>query len=399
MFCRYILALAALLLLLPAVVDPVAAQRPGDRDRGGDWRPGDDRGRGDDRRRDDDRGGDWELLGSARVGGFGVDHDVIEVGRREGRFARIGIEAENGAVFVIDITVVFGNGEVQRIDVRRRFAPGERSPPLDLQGRGRPIKRLEIAARAGHDIRRRGILNVYGEPIPDRGPDRGRDRESWELLGQNNIGFGTNREVIRVGREGRFSAIVLEVSQNEVNFQGLTVFYVGGPPQHIDIRQSISPGRRTDPIALADRGRGIDRIEFVYVRHPGFRGRANVLVYGLRSGGGPPRDARQRWEELGCQKVGFGADRDVIRVGRQEGRFSAIRLRVDRSDIVLISLRVVYERGSPDEYQVNTRIRAGSETQPLDLRGERRSIREIEFVYTSIPSFRGSATLCADGRQ
>jgi hypothetical protein len=35
-----------------------------------------------------------------------------------------------------------------------------------------------------------------------------------------------------------------------------------------------------------------------------------------------------------------------------------------------MSLRVVYEHGPPDEYQVNTRIRAGSESQPLGLRGE-----------------------------
>ena len=30
------------------------------------------------------------------------------------------------------------------------------------------------------------------------------------------------------------------------------------------------------------------------------------------------------WVELGCQKVSFRAERDVIRVGRREGRFTAI---------------------------------------------------------------------------
>ena len=61
--------------------------------------------------------------------------------------------------------------------------------------------------------------------------------------------------------------------------------------------------------------------------------------------------------------------------------FSAIRLRVDRADLMLMNLRVVYERGAPDEYQVNTRIRAGSESQPLGLRGERRSIKQVDLVY------------------
>jgi hypothetical protein len=164
----------------------------------------------------------------------------------------------------LGVTVVFGNDEVQQIDLHRRLDAGERTQPIDLEGRGRPIKRFEIAARAGHDFHRHGILIVYAEQVHERDDDRGRS--DW-------------------------------------------------------------------------------------------------------------RGGRADWELLGQQNIGFGADRDVVRVGRQEGRFSAIRLRVDRADVFLISLRVVYERGQVDDYQVNTRMRAGTETQPLDLRGERRSIR------------------------
>jgi hypothetical protein len=353
------------------------------------------------------------LLGSTRVGGIGVDRDVIDVGRHEGRFSAISIEAMESPIFVLGVTVVFGNDEVQQIDLHRRLDAGERTQPIDLEGRGRPIKRFEIAARAGHDFHRHGILNVYAEQVHerdgygDRRDDRRDDwrggRADWELLGQQNIGFGADRDVVRIGREGRFAQMVIEVGRNQVNFVAATVFYFGGPPQTIDLRQSISAGGHTDPIPLAGGGRGIDRVEILYRRQPGDPGRADVVVYGLRVSGGPPPpppppDVRGRWEELGCQQVGFGADRDVVRVGRQEGRFSAIRLRVDRADVFLISLRVVYERGQADDYQVNTRMRAGTETQPLDLRGERRSIRQVELVYTSIPSFKGTATVCVDGR-
>ena len=428
MFCRYILAPLAALLLVPALVSPAAAQRPGDWDRVVPHDPGLPRDNG---QRDWGRGGPrdsgqggWVLLGTTRVGGIGVDRDVVDVGRREGRFSAISIEAMERPIFVLGVTVVFGNDEVQQIDLRQRLNPGEHTTPIYLQGRGLPIKRFEVAARAGHDFHRRGILNIYAQAAQERGygygygrgapdrrddydrgrPDDRRDdwrggRAEWELLGQNNIGFGTDHEVIRVGRDGRFAQIVLEVARNEVNFQGLTVFYLDGPPQQIDLRQGIGPGEHSQPIDIAG-GRGIDRIEFAYKRHKRDPGRADVMVYGLRVGGGrsPPPDVRGRWEELGCQNVGFGADRDVVRVGRQEGRFSAIRLRVDRADVFLISLRVVYEHGQPDDYQVNTRMRAGTETQPLDLRGERRSIRQVELVYSSIPSFRGTATVCVDGR-
>jgi hypothetical protein len=37
-------------------------------------------------------------------------------------------------------------------------------------------------------------------------------------------------------------------------------------------------------------------------------------------------------------------------------------------------------------------------TRPLDLRGERRAIRQIDMVYRSQPNFRGQATVCVEGQ-
>ena len=391
MFCRYILApLAALLLLAPGLLGSAAAQRPGDWNR--------DAPRDAGLPRDADRG-EWVLLGTTRIGGIGVDRDVIDVGRRDGRFARVGLQAGDAPVFILGVTVVFGNDEVQQIDLRQRLNPGERTQPLDLQGRARPIKRIEIAARAGHDFHRRGTLSVYGEQV--------RERENWELLGQQTVGFGVDRDVIRVGRrEGRFEKIALEVSGNDIELLSVRVIYYHGPPQELAVREFIRAGGRTRPLDLTGGDRSIDRIELVYRSRPGYRGQATVAVYGLQGGWSPPSGQPPpppppvaHWEELGCQKASFGADHDTVNVGRQEGRFSAIRLRVDRADLMLMSLRVVYERGPPDEYQVNSRIRAGSESQPLGLRGERRSIRQVDMVYSSIPSFKGSSKVCIDGLQ
>src|SRR3990167_7071139 len=108
MLWRSIVALGALLILMPMLADPAPAQRlfDRDRDRGGGW----GRDRDGDRRNDD-----WELLGSTRIGGFGVDRDVIDVGRHEGRFEKIGLEARDGSIFVLELIVVYGNNEAQRI--------------------------------------------------------------------------------------------------------------------------------------------------------------------------------------------------------------------------------------------------------------------------------------------
>ena len=112
------------------------------------------------------------------------------------------------------------------------------------------------------------------------------------------------------------------------------------------------------------------------------------------------RDERRgpdRWIPLGCQKVGFTVDRDVIRVGRHEGRFKAIRLKAIGNDVHMLDLRVIYANGEPDNIPVRAEIRAGRETRPLDLRGWERAIDRIEMVYRSRPSFRGEATICVEG--
>jgi hypothetical protein len=104
------------------------------------------------------------------------------------------------------------------------------------------------------------------------------------------------------------------------------------------------------------------------------------------------------WENLGCQQVSFiGKDRDSIRVGKREGRFKAIRLEARNNDVEMLDLKVIYANGAPDDIPVRSNIRAGTKTRPLDLKGRERAIQQIEMVYRSRPSFRGLATVCAEG--
>jgi hypothetical protein len=242
----------------------------------------------------------------------------------------------------------------------------------------------------------------------DRGPpgfDRGRGpppREQWDLLGEQAVGFGVDRDVIRVGRrEGRFSALALEVRDNDVEILDLNVIFDRGPPQSLRVRQVIRRNERTRPIPFAWGDRRIDRIEITYRSRPSFRGRATVAVFGLRDVGPPPPPPPQSWVELGCGKVGIKPDRDSIRVGRREGRFSAIKLAVRGSKIELIDLTVVYERGPPDELHVRKKIGDREETPPLDLRGERRAIDRVDLTYRQtlgLNLIKGPATVCVFGR-
>lgn len=114
-----------------------------------------------------------------------------------------------------------------------------------------------------------------------------------------------------------------------------------------------------------------------------------------RDGDGP---GRGRWVQLGCKDVSFlGTDRDVIRVGKREGRFKAIRLEAKGNDVEMLDLKVVYSNGAPDDIQVRSLIRQGSHTRPMDLRGRERAIQRVEMVYRKRLNFRGTATVCVEG--
>ena len=256
-----------------------------------------------------------------------------------------------------------------------------------------------LASAQGYD---RGPPPGYDRgprPDHDRGPPPPRD--AWELLGEKSVGFGVDRDSIRLGRhEGRFSKIGFEVRDNDIQFIEATVFFEHGPPQPLPVKEFVRAGTRSRPIDLAWGDRTIDRIELVYRSRPGSRERAKVAVFGLRDFAPPPPPppAAARWEELGCSKAGFLPDKDVIHVGRHEGRFRQIQLRVFRNRVHIINLRVIYGNGAPDDIPVRSEIRAGGESRPLDLAGGDRFIDRVELFYQAQPSFRGAAKVCIYGR-
>jgi hypothetical protein len=93
---------------------------------------------------------------------------------------------------------------------------------------------------------------------------------------------------------------------------------------------------------------------------------------------------------FGAQYVGFGVDRDVIRVGNEIGKFDRIRLRVLDNDIYINEMKVIYANGETDTLAVNANVPKNSRTNWIDLKGDR-FIKEIQLVYRSKPSFRGQA--------
>lgn len=88
-----------------------------------------------------------------------------------------------------------------------------------------------------------------------------------------------------------------------------------------------------------------------------------------------------RWEYLGEARVDGQADHDMIRVGRAEGRFSRIQIRVEGAPILFERVVVHYASGGDEEVNLRNRIPAGGQTRAIDLRGNDRAITGVEFWY------------------
>lgn len=254
----------------------------------------------------------------------------------------------------------------------------------------------------------------------------GFDRD-WVLLGEKDVGFMVDRDVIRIGqsedwyRARAFRALHFTARGNDVHMLSIRLVYFNDFHEDFRVDQLIRQGDSL-PIDLRGERSFIRRVEMVYRARPNFRGNAVIQVYGElgpRWRGGPPgpnagwgggdrdRDRDDRgdrggrdWEELGCKEVSlFGTDRDSIRVGRREGRFKAIRLYVRGADVEMLNLRVIYANGEPDDLEVKHFFRQGDRSRPLNLRGWERSIDRVEMRYRTIPNFKGLARVCIEGLQ
>src|SRR5262245_47565520 len=108
------------------------------------------------------RRGDWVQLGCQQVTFLTTDRDTIRVGRSEGRFKAIRLLARGNDVEMLDLKVIYANGEPDDIPVRAWIRQGTKTRPLDLRGRERAIQRIEMVYRSKLNFRGQATVCAEG---------------------------------------------------------------------------------------------------------------------------------------------------------------------------------------------------------------------------------------------
>lgn len=89
-----------------------------------------------------------------------------------------------------------------------------------------------------------------------------------------------------------------------------------------------------------------------------------------------------RWEKLGERSVDLFIDKDVIECGHK-GSFTAIRFHVIKAPVNFMRVLVKYANGAVDDLNFNQLVPAGANSRYLDLRGNRRVIKQVIVYYKS----------------
>ena len=105
-----------------------------------------------------------------------------------------------------------------------------------------------------------------------------------------------------------------------------------------------------------------------------------ILAIAALMGCAPSRaGAKADWDLLGTRQD--PADHDIIAVSSSRGDFRRIKFSVQRASVDFHRVVVHFGNGSDQRVELRNTIKAGGESRAIDLEGNDRIIRSVEFWY------------------
>ncbi len=362
----------------------------------------------------------WVLMGSKNII-LSKDTDTIELANARGNYKAVRLVAKRRGIEINNVEVVYATGASHSEKRDINLLDGERTRAIDQHDEGKFIDKINLTFKPQPTAIVPAVIEVYGlqsesgaraarpsgaSVAAAQGAATGNVSASSTsssavsakpgtvtdtgevLFGTQAVGFAVDRDVIRVGAEvGKFDKIRMRVLDNDIFINSIKVIYANGESQELAYNADAKKDTKTKWFDLKG-DRFIKEIQLVYRARPNFRGQAYVEVYGQYAEGwlGPQGEGKKfnnGFVLLGGQTAGFTIDRnDIIKVGRNEGGFKRIEVRVRDQAITLFEVRVIYGNGEVDIIPANrTKVEAGGRFGPIDLKGGTRVVQEIRPTY------------------
>lgn len=96
-------------------------------------------------------------------------------------------------------------------------------------------------------------------------------------------------------------------------------------------------------------------------------------------------EAVTSWTKLGEHWVNAGADQDTVLAGASQGRYRRVMLKVEHSALEMFDVRITFGDGSTFSPPTRLVFGQGSTSRVIDLPGDARVIRQVQFRYGNLP--------------
>ncbi len=320
------------------------------------------------------RAGEWKLVGSEAIS-LRDDTATISIGRDQGLLSAIQLRAWGKSFYLRTMTVVFGNGQRQVISVYDAIEAGAGSRSFNLNGNRRFVREIRLRYReSGSRGYRRSLVEVFGKEAARRTPPP-RPSGNWDRIGSEDLSTRTTRVNIRVRGGGR--QLALRVSDYALYIKRVRITFGNGDVQVVNVGAVVEDGEQVGPIDLEGNYRGVTSVR-VDLRRQSRRRSARLEVFTQGERGRPaPVPVPRGWKSVAIDDVDLRDDRFTLSVGRNKGLLKSIRIRTRDNAVRIRRVRIVFGNGSVQRVRLNERLRAGGQTDVIDLNGNNRFIREV----------------------
>ena len=225
------------------------------------------------------------------------------------------------------------------------------------------------------------------------------DTSRWTLLGERSS-RRRHGDTIEVGaQDGKFDQLLLVVDGGEMNLKRMVVHFGNGETFSPKVKQLLKDRQHRIAIDLPGNDRIITKIDLRYRMAKGAKTHVRIFGGDTRAEQPtytPPVFDTKGWETLGERTVDGKHDKDVLLVGKDDGRFARIAFVVYDSDLILDDITIKFSNGEKMSTTKRLVFAEGGRTGSIDLPGETRFIEHISFKYSNVAGG-GKARIVAYG--